>query len=246
MMLGSNEWYVPFSLFLAFFAIAACGDDSDLPSEVQKEVWVDPLGELPNLGRVSFQQPQVGQRSSYLEFEENYNRPTGTASTTYTGDTLIMGILGIRGDTLEIVEYYSQFSPIEDFGSDASGERILYLSTELLLGDSLYIRPLQGYSHIFLLNPFLPLTDRLDTLAQHISTIPVYDLNAQAWMARVDEYAVGEVRLDSLIVYFDYTNMATDGLGLCSLYSIDLGVIRSAYINPWDSNKSNGWDLLLE
>ncbi|CAN0459102.1 unnamed protein product, partial [Ectocarpus fasciculatus] len=123
-------------LLLALIAVAACGDDGDSPGEEPKEVWVDPLGDLPNLGLVSFQQPQVGQRSNYLEFEENYHRPTGTISTTYTGDTLILGIVGIQGDTLEIVEYYSQFSPIEDFGSDASGERILSLSTELVLGDS--------------------------------------------------------------------------------------------------------------
>ncbi len=236
-----RNWFV--FLYFPILLTASCGESEEPDLSTPETSWVDPLEGLSKRGRINFEQPQVGQRSIYLEFEENYDHSAGSATTTYTGDTLIVGVTRVNDDTIDLIEYYSRYSTVREIDADHSH---LLISTQVVFNDSLFIMPSGAFSYLFTGYQFLPLTSDPDTLEEHTTTIPIYDLFSNVWMARIENYQVGEKRIDGLTGYFDYTATVTDGLGLSIVYSIDWGVVRSAYINPWEASKSEGWDLLIE
>ncbi|MBL7873026.1 MAG: hypothetical protein JNM78_15525 [Cyclobacteriaceae bacterium] len=227
-------------LFLLSLAICA-GCVSETPSLSKRIAFKSPLEGLPNLGRVTFDNPQIGQRNYYLRFVVRKTLNSGEPEFSYRNDTLVFAVTGkvsnkwilkefmlsgsISNLTLNdttIVTHYMQI------GADS-------IHFNLPEGSSIHFSPVGN-------NLTFPIvgSDKIENK----NCLPIFDHRTDIWSAYTINYTQFGEHFDSLSNYFDYTEMSFDGHGYTYIYTSDTGFTRIAWISAWNIWTADGWDLL--
>jgi len=231
-------------LFLFFIAFVAVACSSDEPTKITDN-WIDPLEGLPDKGPIRFDNPEVGQRSRYVYFKALQDMVTKDVTFTYDPDTLILGITAKEYDKWVIREFISKGS--QNLTSPENREVINYL---LIDSDSAHFSgPTNGdfFSWVFPgMKLAIPLQPVGDPAPLNPDCIPLFDYDTKIWTQYTIDYTQHGQTFHHLNDYFDYTEMAGDGLGLMYAYGPAYGIVRWTWVSAWEQNEANGWDLVPE
>lgn len=198
----------------------------------KEEIMSGPLP-LP-ADRINFVDPQAGQRSYYRLAEINLRAESGR-QITYTGDTLIVEITGMIGDTFQLEERFTEGSPNRDSVSTRYCDTIRY---GLLVGEGA-VSPVRSFDcHFsFLFEGFrnsLPLLPGTDARAEldGWQVLPFDDGNDDLLLnGYVEDFRLFGVHYPRLLVQVDPSLEPLDGNRRTWLYSDEAGIVRSVIFN---------------
>jgi len=232
------------SFWFLMLAVLVLACSSDEPVVIE-ETWDDPLEGLPDKGAIRFDNPEVGQRSRYVLFQATKKDYTSNEVTiNYRPDTLVLAIVDKEGDKFVIREFKARGSenlPLEEeivtrhlsVDSDSayfSRPTTPFTVSLVFVGDQMNI-PLQPVSDPAPLNP---------------DCLPLFGYDTKVWMQYTTNYSQFGQTFHHLNDFYDYTEMAGDGLGLMYAYGPSYGLVRWTWVSAWEQTKAEGWDLLPE
>ena len=225
------------SFFILALLTVACS--SEEPTIVDD--WVDPLEGLPDKGPIRFDNPEIGQRSRYIYFTAIQDMVTKNVTFTYNPDTLVLGITAKESDKWVIREFISKgsenlVSPDEDV--------INHLSID---SDSAYFSAADShfFSWVFTgAKLAIPLQPVAGPAPSNPNCMPLFGYDTRIWTQYTIDYTQHGQTFDHLNDYFDYTEMAGDGLGLMYAYGPPYGIVRWTWVSAWEQNEAGGWDLI--
>ena len=118
--------------------------------------------------------------------------------------------------------------------------KYLEISSDLIYLNKLSPLP---YSHFFsYYNIILQAAQVKDSLCS--KALPYFGYSTNIWYQyAIDLNQFGQV-YDSLNMYFDYTAMWGDGLGLTYVYGPQYGIVRFGWVSAWDIDEAKGWIMI--
>ena len=190
----------------------------------------DPLIGLPDLGPIRFDRPFAGQRSYYIGFKVNRtDYVTNELVWEYDySDTLVVAITrGGHNGPWEITEFFTEYS-------QGFREPEVVRSLEVT-SDSIYLMKPEIHKFSYLLGsenlvwPVAQITDSLNS-----DGLPYLGHSYKIWYQYTVNLNQFDQVYDSLNVYYDYTEMTGDGLGVTFVYSTKYGVVRMEWASAWN------------
>jgi hypothetical protein len=226
------------SFFILAILALACS------SEEPVNDWADPLKGLPDKGPIRFDNPEIGQRSRYVSFTAIQDMVTKNVTFTYDPDTLVLGVTAKESGKWVIREFISKGSQ-----NLASSEEAV-VSHLFIDSDSAYFSAPASdhfFSWIFPgLKRAIPLQPVADPAPLNPDCLPFFGYDTKIWSQYTIDYTQHGQTFNHLNDYFDYTEMAGDGLGLMYVYGLPYGIVRWTWVSAWEQNEANGWDLVAE
>ena len=228
-------------LILAFLFAACSSDDPIITSNSARK---DLLERLPDKGLIRFDNPEVGQRSRYVSFQASKDVATDEVTFIYKPDTLVLIITQKESDKWVVREFLTEGSE-NDFLQDEVVIRHLSVDS-----DSAYFsRPSSAFSVSLVF-----IGDRMNIPLQPVSEpaplnpdcMPLFGYETKVWMQYTTNYSQFGQTFHHLNDFYDYSEMAGDGLGLMYAYGPSYGLVRWTWVSAWEQDKAEGWDLLPE
>jgi hypothetical protein len=220
----------------------ACGGDIDPVPEADN--FKDPLLGIEDKGHIRFDAPQVGQRNYYVEFKAVKNN-NGEISFSYLTDTVVMGIINKSTKGWEVTLHLTRGSNLVVQNPFSTMADSIFTYQAEIDSDSVRFKK-QGLRYL----SFIPLETKALPLNIPITAIDKADCepelyySIETWYTHSNFCTVLGKQYQSVIGYCDYTDMATDGLGILHNYQIEYGFTRIAWISAWSSNEAQGYDLV--
>lgn len=239
-------------VFALAFTLIRCTDSEPpvdpVPEKEEPKEFIDPLAGFPDEGPVSFENPVVGQRSYYVLFEAV--KTGDNINFQYKPDTLVFAITKKESGVWVVTEFLTEGSNsrVKPEGSyfGAWGDT-LFLSNLEFESDSIHFYKdpdklfVSFASHREQKFPLQPVADNV---RKNPDGLPVFGASGTRWMEYTENLTVLGKTFPRLNMYFDYTEMSTDGYGYTYVYDSSDGLVRSAWVNYWSSDEAAGWDLL--
>lgn len=240
-------------VFALAFTLLRCADPEPppidpVPEEEEPKEFIDPLAGVPDEGPVSFENPVVGQRSYYVLFEAV--KTGDNIDFQYKPDTLVFAITKKLSEAWEVTEFLtkgsnSRVNPENSYWGNWGDTLFLsYLQLEL---DSIhfYKDPEKLFvSFAFPREQKFPLQLVSDKYPNNPNGLPLFGASGTRWMEFTLSYTVFLKTFDRLNMYFNYTEMSGDGHGFTHVYGPSDGLVRTAWVSFWSSEKAVGWDLI--
>ncbi len=231
-----------------------CTDDSSPYAPPPAPAKPNPLEGLPDMGRIRFDEPMIGQRSYYVFFDVEYNYQMKKAAFQYSSDTLVLAITGKEAENWVLKDFLTDGSLSKESNSGgywtgwADSVFVCHLRMD---ADSIYVlRPPQVDFFSFIFHVLhgrkikYPISLISEPAPLNPSCLPFDHPSGGEFMEYTLNYTQLGQTFDHLNNYFDNRAMPTDGLGYMYAYSPSVGIVRTTWVNPWTSNKANGWDLV--
>lgn len=227
-------------LFILALLVFSCTPD-EMVEEPEIPAWDDPLEGLPDNGAIRFDNPEIGQRSSYIYFKATKNYITGVVTLTYVPDTLVLAITGKDSDKWIIREFITPGSENLEFDEQ---DVIRFLKID---SDSAYFTRPSPYvfSWLFLHDkrtiPMQPITD---PESLNPECLPIFGYEGDISVQYTTNYTQLGQTFHHLNDFFDYTEMKSDGHGFMYAYGPSYGLVRWTWVSAWEQDQAEGWDLL--
>ena len=218
----------------------SCSDDAPVPLKEQRP---DPLAGLPDEGPVRFDNPVIGQRSSYIYFRAFNKTATEDIRFEYTTDTLVMAVTGKESDRWILKEFITEGSTF------LSSDTVFTLSLRIESDAASFSEPSGGsyYSNFFAIRHGesikIPMLLIAEPSKENPTCSPFASINSNE-MEFTRNYTQFGKMFEHLNIYQDYTETATDGSGFMYVYSAANGFVRMTVFNPWVYDTVTGWDLI--
>lgn len=242
-----NDMCKSLLILLLLSVLLGCSLEVDNPEYIIVNSFQDPLKNLPDLGPVRFDEPSPGQRSYYIRFkainEGSIEDVKVNLEYDYT-DTLVFAITeGIYTGPWTIIEFYTEGSQIHSRYSDfIEAKTVKYLE---LSPDSIYLKEPEDFVFSNLIGFFdliLQAAQVKDSLSS--DALPYFGYSTNIWYQYAIDLNQFEQVYDSLNMYFDYTDMWGDGLGLTYVYGPQYGIVRMGWVSAWDIDEAKGWIMI--
>jgi len=242
-----NDMYKSLLILLLLSILPGCSLEVENPVYIIVKSFQDPLKNLPDMGTVRFDEPSPGQRSYYIRFKAINEGSTEDVKVKLEydyADTLVFAITeGIYTGPWTIIEFYTEGSQIHSRYPDfVDAKTVKYLE---LSSDSIYLKEPEDFIFSNLLGYYdlvLQATQVKDSLCSN--ALPYFGHSTNIWhQYAIDLNQFGQV-YDSLNMYFDYTDMWGDGLGLTYVYGPQYGIVRMGWVSAWDIDEAKGWILI--
>jgi hypothetical protein len=238
MYISLMKW--PFKLCLLPIAIFL-GCEDEIPHQPKEIIFKSPLEGLVDLGMVSFDNPQVGQRNYYLSFVAKKITNSDEPKFVYKSDTLVLAITG-KVDTKWIVKEFRMLGSISNKTLVDTTVITHYMEID---ADSIHFTLEEGSSiHFSPVGNGLSIPIEVADENENKNCLPIFDHRTNIWSAYTINYTQFGEHYDYLSNYFDYTQMAGDGWGYTFVYSSNSGFTRIAWVSAWEIWTADGWDLL--
>lgn len=218
----------------------SCSDDAPVPLKVQRP---DPLAGLPDEGPIRFDNPVIGQRSTYVYFRAFNKTVTEDVRFEYNSDTLIMAVTGRESDRWILKEFITEGSTF------LSSDTVFTLSLRIESDAAAFSEPSGAgyYSNFFFIGHGksiqFPMVLIAEPSKENPSCLPFASINSNEMEFSRNYTQFGQM-FDHLNIYQDYTATATDGPGFMYVYSPANGFVRMTVFNPWVHDPVTGWDLI--
>lgn len=200
-------------------------------------------------GKISFQDPQVGQRSMYVSLVGDDYKQLNNHHFEYLADTLIAEIMEKDTAGYLVREYLTSGSASlngASYVAFADSTIYYYLRFEQ---DEIHIKNLHPRltSRLFFFNTSvdesLPMQDFTDLQVEFKGWKTNIPYSTNLYKAFVVDYRQFDAVYDRLNVMIDNRPMKNRGAGHTHVYSAKHGLIRSCQYS-WYTSKGFGWDLL--
>ena len=217
-------------VLIAYYMLLSFSDNSI----VEPVTFIDPLEGLADEGAISFKDPAIGQRSSFIFYVATYAPSTGNVDFKYESDSLVIAITGKEFEKFIIKEFLSEGSysrhnrTNSSWGSMADSILVSHL---LLEEDSICISRRPGYfqpTFIFRTEQKFPFQIASDAFPENQGGLPLFQITESRWLEYVKNFSRPGKTYDRLNVYFDYRDMRTVGIGHMHIYGQGDGLVRSA------------------
>ena len=227
------------SFFILAFLALACS--SEEPAIITDD-WEDPLKDLPDKGPIRFDTPEIGQRSSYVLFNAHQDMATMNITVSYDPDTLVLAITGKESDKWVIREFMTKGST-----NDALADEVIIRHLSLDSDSAYFFKPQNAFhvSWVFIGDRMsIPLKPVSDPAELNPDCMPFFGYDTNVWTQYTVNYTSHGQTFDHLNNYYDYREMAGDGLGLMYAYGPAYGIVRWTWVSAWVQYSAQGWDLI--
>jgi len=242
------------ALLLICLFLANCSPDdptTDNPTD-DPEIVIkpNPLEGLPDEGPIRFDNPTIGQRSYYAYFKATYDNTTKNVNFEYTTDTLVLAITRQDADHWIVKEFLTDGSAsnLPSGGVWSGWADSVFVRHLRVDSDSIYFtRPASANLFSFLFvgeKRKFPLQLVTDSTPLNPGCLPTFGYSSEEWMQYTLDYTQFGQTFNHLNDYFDYREMAGDGLGFMYVYSPSSGIVRWTWVSAWEIFDAEGWDLV--
>lgn len=232
-MIARFKWFI---ILIVIFG--GCASEDPPPAKV---IFKTPLDGLTDQGRVSFDNPQIGQRNHYLKFVAKKKTSSGEPEFVYKKDTLVLAITGKISDKWIVKE----FRTIGSISNSTLLDTTVVTHRMQIDADSIHFTLPEGNSiHFSPIGKHLSFPVAASDEIENKNCLPIFEYRTSIWSAFTVNYTLFGEHFDSLSNYFDYTEMAGDGFGYTFVYGGSSGFTRIAWVSAWEISTADGWDLL--
>jgi len=253
-----NQYCFIISLIYAIILLS-CSDEPDPEPRFVSVYSKSPIADLPDMGLINFNDPQVGQRSYYLFTSAEYF-PVEHKTVYHTSilDTLVIAIAEQRNNKWVVREFIKsntsryfqsdlRYNPEVDTITGPFAEYQFRIEDNKVFFDSLDIRKTTRPSSFFRyrngLNPILELDLDVDQIRINDLALPYFGRAEGQWYAYTPSVVLAGRHFDGVFSFHDhYIHQELDrGFGQTIVYSANHGLIASYLSSESDHGRTGGY-----